>query len=168
MKHYRNLEYLFTLILLLATIISTIAAYIFWYSFTFFVGSYLFIHWLGLIATIFIVVSVPIYYILKRVKPQNLKILLKIHVLGNLFAFLVISIHFGQNFGRLAGYLQRLDEGFVLYLFLILMVTTGILERYQISGKLLRYIKVVHKYSVVVLFLIIFIHVLEGFNILLF
>jgi hypothetical protein len=56
----------------------------------------------------------------------------------------------------------------VLYLFLILMVTTGILERYQISGKLLRYIKVVHKYSVVVLFLIIFIHVLEGFNILLF
>jgi hypothetical protein len=165
LKYYRNLEFWLTLILLLVTAILSIAAYILWYRLTFFVGSYLFIHWLSLIATIFIVVSIPIYYILKRVKPQN-KIILRIHVFGNLFAFLLISIHFAQNVGRLAGALQRLGYGFALYLLLSLIVATGILERYQTNGKLLRYTKVIHKYTVIILYLIILIHVLEGFNIL--
>jgi hypothetical protein len=166
LKCYRNLEFWLTLILLWATAILSIVAYLLWYRLTFFVGSYLFIHWLGLIATIFIVVSIPIHYILKRKRPQNFKIILKIHVFGNLFAFLLISLHFAQNVGRLAGSFQRLGYGFALYLFLSLIVATGILERYQTNGKLPRYTKVIHKYTVIVLYLMILIHLLEGFNIL--
>jgi hypothetical protein len=166
LKYTKNLEFGLTLILLLATAILSSVAYITWQRLTFFVGSYLFIHWLGLIATMFIAITIPIHYILKRKRPQNSKIILKIHVIGNLFAYLLISLHFAQNFGRLAGALQRLGTGFALYLLLSLIVATGILERYRINGKLARYFKVLHKYTVIVLYLLILIHLLEGFNIL--
>ena len=165
MKYYRNLEFWLTVTLLLATLILSIMAYFFWYNLTFFVGSYLFIHWLGLIATTFVVVSIPIHYVLKRKRPKNAKLILKIHVFGNLVAFLIISIHFAQNVGRLSMSLHRLGDGFVLYLFLFLIVATGVLERYQTSGKLPRYAKVIHKYTVIILYLIILFHLLEGFNI---
>jgi cytochrome b561 len=167
-KHLKNrkVEFWLTLILLLATIIASIAAYVFWYKLTFFVGSYLFIHWLGLIATAFIAVSIPIYYVLKRKKPQNIKTILKIHTFGNLFAFLLLSIHFAQNVGRLAGALQRLGIGFALYLFLSLIVTTGIAERHQTNGKWSKYIKFIHKYTVIILYLLILLHILAAFNIL--
>ncbi len=123
-------------------------------------------HWLSIVATIFIVVSIPTYYILKHKRSQNFKVILRIHVFGNLAAFLLISIHFAQNVGRLSEALQRLGYGFVLYLLLSLIMATGILERYQTAGKLPRYIKIIHKHTVIVLCLIILIHVLEGLNIL--
>ena len=166
MKNKRNLEFYLALIVLLATLILSMAAYVFWYELLFFVGSYLFIHWLGIIATIFIAVFPPIYYVLKRTRPQSIRILLKLHVFGNLFAFLLVSIHFAQNLARLAGFLQRLGDGLALYLVLLLIVTTGILDRYQTRGKLHRCTKFIHKYTVILLYLIILIHVLEGFNIL--
>ncbi|MCJ7713420.1 hypothetical protein MUO66_03050 [Candidatus Bathyarchaeota archaeon] len=166
MKNKRNSEFILTLIILLATLILSMTSYVFWYQLLFFVGSYLFIHWLGIIATIFIAVSIPIYIILKRTSPQQSRILLKLHVFGNLFAFLVVSIHFAQNLARLAGFLQRLGDGLALYLVLLIIVTTGILERYQTSSKLQRYTKFIHKYTVIILYLIILIHTLEGFNIL--
>jgi hypothetical protein len=51
-------------------------------------------------------------------------------------------------------------------LLLSLIVATGILARYQTTGKLPRYNRVIHKYTVILLYLIILIHVLQGFNIL--
>ena len=94
-------------------------------STTLFVGSYLFIHWLGIIATIFIAVFIPIYCALKRTRPQSIRILLKLHVFGNLFAFLLVSIHFAQNLARLAGFLQRLGDGLTLYLVLLIIVAVS-------------------------------------------
>ena len=66
----------------------------------------------------------------KTNKTQQSRIFLKLHIFGNLFAFLVVSIHFAQNLARLAGFLQRLGDGLALYYVLLLIVTTGILERY--------------------------------------
>jgi hypothetical protein len=166
LKNYKTLEFWLTLILLLATVIASIAAYVFWYRLTFFVGSYLFVHWLSLIGTAFIAVATPIHYILKRKRPQNFKKMLKIHTVGNLSAFLLISIHFAQNAGRLAGELQRLGIGLILYVVLSLIVATGIVERYLTKVKPLSYIKGVHKYTVIILYLVILIHLLEGFNLL--
>ena len=166
LKYSKNLGFGLTLILLLATAILSSVVYIAWQRLTFFVGPYLLFHWLGLIATMFIAISIPIHYILKRERPQNSKIILKIHVTGNLFAYLVISLHFAQNLGRLAGALQRLGTGFALYLLLSLIVATGIVERYKINGKLPRHSRVIHKYTVIILYLVMLIHLLEGFNIL--
>jgi hypothetical protein len=141
-------------------------AFIFWYGLTFFVGFYLFIHWLGIIAAIFPAVSIPIHYIIKRKRPQNRRKILKIHVLGNLVAFLLISLHFAQNVGRLSGALERLGAGVALYFVFSLIVATGILERYQTSGKLLRCIKIIHKYTIIFLYLALLIHLSEFFSIL--
>ena len=163
----RKLEFWLTMILLLTVTMSSIAAYVFWYKLTFFVGSYLFIHWLSIVATAFIAVSAPIHYILKRKRPQNFKVLLKIHTFGNLLAFWLISIHFAQNVGRLAGALQRLGIGFALYPVLVVTVATGIVDRYQAHGKFSKYIKLIHKYVVILLYLLIVLHVLEGFNVIL-
>jgi cytochrome b561 len=163
----RKLEFWLTLLLLLATIISSIAAYIFWYKLTFFIGSYLFIHWLSMVATAFVAVSIPIQYFLKRKRPQNFKKILQIHTFGNVIAFWLISIHFAQNVGRLAGAIQRLGLGFAMYPVLSLIVATGILERYQSNGKLSKYIKIIHKYVVIILYVLILLHILEAFNILL-
>jgi len=154
-----------SLILLLVTVIFSVVAYVRWFSLTFFVGSLFFVHWLGLIATVFIAVLVPIYYFLKRKRPHNIKILLKIHVFGNLFSFLFVSIHFAQNIGRLAAFYPRLGYGFVLFLVLTIIVATGMLERFGARGKLVRCTKFVHKYAVVVFYLVTIIHVLHGFNI---
>ena len=155
------------MILLLTVTMSSIAAYVFWYKLTFFVGSYLFIHWLSIVATAFIAVSAPIHYILKRKRPQNFKTLLKIHTFGTLLAFWLISIHFAQNVGRLSGALQRLGIGFALYPVLVVIVATGIVDRYQAHGKFSKYIKLIHKYVVILLYLLIVLHVLEGFNVIL-
>jgi hypothetical protein len=162
----RNSEFWLTLIILLIAVVSSIAAYVFWYRLTFFVGSYLFIHWISLIATAFVAVLIPVYYVLKRKRPQNIKALLKVHILGSLVAFVFISVHFAQNLGRLAGALQRLGAGFALYIVLALIVATGIMERYQTKTTLTRYMKGIHKYTVPIFYVVILIHVLEGFNIL--
>ncbi len=161
---YPKIEFWLTVTLLLATLISSIIAYFFWYNLTFFVGPYLFIHWLGLTATIFIVVSIPIHYVLKRSRPQHAKLILKFHVLGNLSSFLIISLHFAQNIGRLSLSLERLGDGVALYLFLFIIMATGVLERYQTRGRLSRYTKIIHRYTVLVLYLIALIHILDGFN----
>jgi hypothetical protein len=165
LKH-RTIEFWLTLILLLATVVSSIAAYVYWYRLTFFVGSYLFIHWVGLVATAFVAVIIPIHIVLKRKTPQHFKTVLKVHTVGNLFAFLLISIHFSQNLGRLAGALGRLGAGFALYIVLAVIVATGIMERFQAKAKITRYVKRIHKYTAPILYLVILIHILEGFNIL--
>ena len=166
MKNYLSLEFRIVIVLLLATIILSIFSFIFWYELTFFIGYYLFIHWLGLIATLFIAVSIPIHFILKRLQSRNYKQILRIHTLGNLFAFMLISMHFTQNISRLAGSLQSLGTGFFLYLILVLIVATGILNQYQINKKYLKSIRVIHKYTVIVFYLVMTNHLLQGFNIL--
>ncbi len=165
MKYYKNSEFWISLSILVATIFVSIVAYIRWYSLTFFVGPYLFTHWLSLIGTIFISIFIPIHYILKRKRPQNTKILLRIHVFGNLFSFLLISTHFAQHIGRLAAIFPYLRTGIVSFPILSIIVATGFLERFHITGKLLSYRKIIHRYMTVFFYLIIFIHILHGFNI---
>jgi hypothetical protein len=150
--------------MIFAVIFSAIA-YVYWFDLLFFVGSLFFVHWLGLGATIFIAVFVPIYYILKRNKPRKIKTLLKIHIFGNLLGFLLVSIHFSQNIGRLAGFYPRLSDGFVLFLVMALIVATGVIERFAGKPKLTRYTKPVHRYTIAVFYLILIFHTFQGFNI---
>ena len=165
MRYYRNSEFWLILILLLITISFSIVSYYYWYRLTFFVGSFLFSHWLSLIGIVFIAIFNPIHYILKRTRPRNLKLLLRIHVFGNLFSFLLVSLHFAQHLGRLAGFIQRLGTGVVSFFVLSIIVATGILQRFRITRKLERHTKFLHTYIVIFFYLIIFIHMLQGFNI---
>ncbi len=166
--NFKNFGFLMASILLITTALLSILASLFWIDLNFFVGPYFLIHWFGIIATAFIAVFNPIYYFLKRLKVKKKETLLRIHVFGNVLAFLLISLHFAQNVGRLALAPERLGVGFILFLILLVVLATGMIEKYHSKGKLVRYSKVLHKYSVVILFLIAIIHVLTGFNILVF
>jgi hypothetical protein len=147
LKTYKKLEFWLSMILLLITIIFSGFAYVFWYELLFFVGPFLLIHWLGLIGSIFVGSFIPIYYVLKRKRLQNRKNLLRIHVFGNLLAFLLISIHFAQNIGRLANFYPKMGDGIVLFL----VLSTFVITRF------------VHRYSVVIFYLIVILHTLQGF-----
>ncbi|MEJ2271189.1 MAG: hypothetical protein P8X91_01605 [Candidatus Bathyarchaeota archaeon] len=165
MRNIKNKEFLLSTILLLITIIFSAIAYIFWLDLSFFVGPFFFIHWLGIIAAVFVALLIPIYYGLKRKRSQNRKILLRIHVFGNLVAFLLISIHFAQNLGRLINYFPKIEDGIALYLVLAILVVTGFLEKFRIGKKVLKYTKFVHRYIIVVFYAVVTIHMLQGFNI---
>jgi len=160
----RKLDFWLTLAILVFVVTFSVFAYAYWYELLFFIDVS-FIHWIGLGGTIFIVTFVPIYYVLKRNKPRKLKSLLRIHVFGNLFAFLLVSVHFSQNLGRLAAFYPRLSDGFVLFLVMLIIVATGIIERFAGKPKLVRYTKPVHRYSVALFYLIVVVHTLQGFNI---
>jgi len=158
-------EFWLSLLILLVTLLFSAVAYVSWYSLGFFVGSLFFVHWLGLAATVFIAVLVPVYYVLKRRRPQKLKTLLRLHVFGNLFSFLLVSIHFAQNTGRLSGFIPRLEDGFVLFLVLSIIVATGMLERFGARHKIEKYTKPVHRYAVAVFYLVMAVHVLQSLSI---
>ena len=155
-------EFWLSLAILLFTLLFSAVAYVRWYSLGFFVGSLFFVHWLGLAASVFITVLVPVYYVLKRRRPQKLKTLLRLHVFGNLFSFLLVSIHFAQNTGRLSGFIPRLEDGFVLFLVLSIIVATGMLERFGARHKIVKYTKPVHRYAVAVFYLVMAVHVLQS------
>ena len=155
-------EFWLSLLILLVTVLFSAVAYVLWYNLGFFVGSLFFVHWLGLAATAFIAVLVPVYYVLKRRRPQKLKTLLRLHVFGNLFSFLLVSIHFAQNTGRLSGFIPRLEDGFVLFLVLSIIVATGMLERFGARHKIVKYTKPVHRYAVAVFYLVMAVHVLQS------
>jgi hypothetical protein len=165
LKHYRNSEFWASLLILLVTVFFSVVAYVRWYSLGFFVGALFFVHWLALAATVFIAVMVPVYYVLKRRRPRSIKTLLRLHVFGNLFSFLLVSIHFAQNTGRLSGFYPRLEDGFVLFLVLSIIVATGMLERFGARHKIVKYTKPVHRYAVAIFYLLMAIHVLQALNI---
>jgi hypothetical protein len=159
----RNTSFWLSLFLLLLTAVFSIGAFIQWYSLSFFVGSLFFVHWLGIAATLFIASLIPVYYVLKRKRPKVIKTLLKVHVFGNLVSFMLVSIHFAQNTGRLSGYFLRLNFGFVLFLVLCIIVATGMIERFGHNQKLARFTRPIHRYIVVVFYFVVVIHTLQGF-----
>ena len=163
MKKVKNQEFWLSIILLVITFIFSGFAYVFWYELLFFVDPFLLIHWLGLIGSVFIGIFIPIYYVLKRKRTQNRKNLLRIHVFGNLLAFLLISIHFAQNVGRLANFYSKMGDGIILFLVLATFVVTGITERFHLLKKWVKYTRFVHRYLVVLFYLILIIHALQGF-----
>jgi hypothetical protein len=163
LKKNRSIELWLTIAILGVTTISSAFAYKFWYNLNFFVGAYFFVHWFSIIATTFISISIPIHYLLKYEKPQKVKLILRIHVFGNLIAFLPLSLHFAQNVGRLTEAPERLGDGFVLYLILAFIVLTGIIERFRKKEKPQKLVKIAHGYSVILFYFAVLIHVL-GFN----
>ena len=165
MKFRRKPELWASLLILLVTAVFSVVAYVRWFSLGFFVGSLFFVHWLGLAATFFIAALVPIYYVLKRRRPKTIKTLLRLHVFGNLFSFLLVSVHFAQNTGRLSGFYLRLEEGFILFLVLSIIVATGMLERFGARHKVVRYTKPVHRYTVAIFYIVMVVHVLQALNI---
>ena len=136
-------------------------------SFSFFIGPFRLHHWFVLIGTFYIIFAVPAIATLKRRHPYSARSLRRLHMFGNLFAFMLISVHFASQISRPAEYYPNLGTGLALYIALILLVGTGISQRFHLIRKIKpQTYRFLHTGAAVTLYLIIVIHVLHGLGIL--
>ncbi|MDG6221785.1 MAG: hypothetical protein QCH99_00800 [Candidatus Bathyarchaeota archaeon] len=150
-----------SLLLLFVTVFMMFAVYFDWIGLHIAIGPYFIHHWLSWIGSTFIAVFTPIYYWMKRNKPSSLKNLLRIHIFGNLIAFLFVSIHFTQQISRPPQFYPPLGTGVVLYPTMLLLVATGFITRF-VSYKNKKALLFLHKAITLTFYLTIIIHILHG------
>jgi hypothetical protein len=153
-------------VILLLTVYLSFGTYIDWFQLGFFVGQFRFNHWLGWLGVVFVAVYTPLYYVLKRRYAKRAKTLLGTHVIGNLVSFMLISVHFASQMGRPAQFFPDLGTGVVLYPVMIILVVTGIFQRFQIARNLGRKWRFLHTSLATSFYLVIFVHILQGLGIL--
>ena len=132
MNANKNLTFWLALMIILVAIFLSVAVYFDWLGVSFFVGPLRFGHWLGVLGTLFIAVLAPAYYILKRRYPKRLKAMLNVHIFGNLFSFMLISVHFAQQMSRPRQFYPDLGTGVILYVAMLILVLTGFLHRFKL------------------------------------
>jgi hypothetical protein len=84
-------------------------------------------HWIGWTGALYIALTTPVLPIIKRKKIEHLKTILNVHMIGNLLAVLLVSIHFAHQITRPIAFYPELGTGTVLYTTMILLVATGML-----------------------------------------
>jgi hypothetical protein len=124
-------------------------------SFGFFVGPLAFIHRMSLIGGFWIAIVTPIYYLLKHHRPNRIKALIRIHLFGNLIAFMLISIHFTFWITTVS----FIGTGLALFVSVFILVVTGLLQRFTtLSSR--RPIRFLHVSTTTAFYLILAIHIL--------
>lgn len=129
-----NVRLLLAICLLIITVIAMAAIMLDVISVGFLVGPFRFSHWTTWIGSIFVAIYAPAYHVLKRRYPQRTKALLDVHNFGFLMAFLLISIHFAGQMSRPPQAFPDLGEGIALYVTMVLLVSTGMLQRFGAQG----------------------------------
>ena len=134
-----------------------------WINFGFLVGPFRANHWFVWIGTLYIAFTVPIISILKRRYISKFLALFRVHVFGNLLAFLLISVHFVGQISRPAEFYPDLGTGLALYIIMLLLVATGFTHRFQLIPQIkYQTRKVVHVCLSFSFYIIIGIHILHG------
>jgi len=161
-----NREFWLALVIILATACLMIADNFGWVNFGFFVGPFRLNHWFVWIGTLYIALAVPIVATSKRRRPNMYQSLLRIHVFGNLLAFLLISLHFAGQIGRSAAFYPDLSTGLVLYTAMVLLVATGFAQRFHLMPRIRpQTYRFAHTGSTVAFYLTIIVHILHGLGI---
>ncbi|MCW4034461.1 MAG: hypothetical protein NWF03_03775 [Candidatus Bathyarchaeota archaeon] len=161
-SRYKSPIFWFAVAILLITVYLSYGTYVDWFDLGFTIGEFRFNHWLVIIASIFVTVHAPLYHVLKRRYPQKAKLLLGIHVLGNLTSFLLISVHFASQLSRPQQFYPDLGTGIVLYTTMLILVITGFAQRFQIAPKLTKKWRFIHTGFVMSVYLVIVVHALQG------
>jgi hypothetical protein len=163
MVNLRNLEFWVALSIIIATIILMFGYNQRWINFGFFVGPFRASHWFVWGGALYIALVVPIIAFLKKLRPAKFMTLFRIHVFGNLMAFLFISIHFAGQLSRSATAYPQLGTGLALYFIMALLVATGFTHRFklipQIKSQTRKFIHVGITFS---FYIVIWIHILHG------
>jgi hypothetical protein len=163
LKILRSVEFWAASAIIIATIVLMIADRLQWIHLGYFVGPFRANHWFVLIGTLYIAFTVPIIAISKRRYPSKFLKLFRVHVFGNLLAFLLISVHFAGQINRPAEFYPDLGTGLALYIIMILLVATGFTHRFQlipqIKSQTRKFVHVGLSFS---FYIIIGIHILHG------
>ncbi len=116
-------------------------------------------HLASYIGGFWVAISTPIYFVLKRRSPKHLKTMLKIHVLGNLLAFDLITTHYVHREANSV----FLGTGIVLYVAVLSLVVTGVIQRFNVMKGLRNQVNFVHVSMTTAFYLILVIHVIGTF-----
>jgi hypothetical protein len=166
MNFLRSKEFWDAISIVVMIVVLTFLANIRLINFDFFIGPLSANHWFVLIGSLYIAIIVPIIAILKKRKQQKILTLFRIHVFGNLLAFLLVSIHFVGQISRAASAYPELGTGLALYIIMILLVATGFNHRFkiisQIKSTTRRFVHISLSFS---FYILIVIHILHGFGI---
>ena len=163
--NFKNAYFWLSILLLAITDVLLVATYLRWLDFGFVAGPYRFNHWLGWLGFLFVLVHVPLFVTLKRRYTKRIRLLLGIHVLGNLTAYMLITIHFAHQISRPSQFYPDLGTGIALYAVMIVLVSTGFLQRFNLLSKHRKSWRFLHASMALSLFTIIFVHILHGLQI---
>jgi len=124
-------------------------------------GPYWLNHWLGWFSMGFIIIYVPIFVILKKRNPKIYQKLMKVHEVGFIIAFMLVSLHIGSQLRRV--FPPEIGTGIVAYLSLFALVVTGIMRKNQILATRMATLRLVHLSMASSFFLVIVFHVIRAF-----
>lgn len=163
MKTLKSLEFWTALSIIIATVCLIGADMFGWIHFGFFIGPFRANHWFVWIGTLYIAFTVPVISMLKRRYLSKFLVFFRIHVFGNLLAFLLISLHFAGQINRPAEFYPDLGTGLALYIIMLLLVATGFAHRFQLIARFKSQTrKFVHVSLSFSFYIIIGIHILHG------
>ncbi len=167
MKYLRDVDFWVATAIILVTIPLSAATYFRWFQLNFFVGPFRFTHWLVWTGTLYVAFATPTYYVLKRRYLTKLVTLIKIHMFGNLLAFMLVSIHFAQQIGRPPQFYPDLGTGLALYVVMFILVGSGFLHRFRIIRRVRPHLnRFLHVSVTMSFYIIIIVHTLQGLKIL--
>jgi len=164
-KLSKNPAFWAALSIIIVTIALALANYSGLLEFHILVGPFFIHHWMSWSGSLFIAIATPLYSYLKSRSPEKRNRLSNVHMFGNLGAFLLISIHFSQQMSRPTEFFPDLGTGLALFITVSILVTTGVLQRFQIVRKLGRYYRRLHIGATMTFYIIIVIHILHGLGI---
>ena len=124
-------------------------------------GPYWLNHWIGWLSFGFVIIYVPIFIILKKRNPKIYPKLIKLHQIGFIVAFMLVSLHIGSQIRRV--FPPEIGTGIAAYVCLLVLVVTGIMQRKQMLSTRIGTLRFVHLSMVVSFFLVIVFHIVRAF-----
>ena len=121
-------------------------------------------HWIGWIGTLYIAFTTPFLPIVKLKAPKYFGKTLNIHIIGNLVAVLLVSVHFAHQVTRSVSAYPDLGTGIVLYSAMMLLVATGILRYSGIGKRFAKQLIFLHPAFAVTFYTVIIVHILHGIS----
>lgn len=158
---FKDPYFISVLIIILGIIYLALTNYLEWWDLHLRIGPIFIHHWFSITGASFIATFAPAYRILKRRRPKSYRTLIRIHIFGNLFAAMLISVHFGHHMHRPWAILPDLRSGIALYATVSLLIATGILQRFQFAPRLRKSWRLIHLASTVTFYIVITIHLLQ-------
>lgn len=116
-------------------------------------------HWIGWIGTLFIAFFTPIQPMVKRKFAKHIKIVLTMHMAGNLIAVLLVSVHFAHQITRPIAFYPDLGTGVILYVTMILLVSTGFVMYSGIAKKFYKQLLFFHPAFSLTFYIVIIMHI---------
>ncbi len=149
--------------LLLLTVLISLGTYQGWWNLHVPAGPLSLIHWLGVIGGAYLLILVPVYSYLKRRTPQRRGTLLKVHVFGNLLAFLLVSVHVADHLG---GHAPAPGTGLASAILMVAIVAFGFMLRFGLGPRHRESWRVLHVGLSASLLVVVGIHTLVNFGLL--